>query len=957
MLVGREPELDSISTLLDRAWDEEAQTLVVSGDAGVGKTALVMRSSLDRDHGGETLFGACLPLTSMSIPYLPIRAALRANPRIGPASPKPSDGDEREFALRFDEWLDEECSRQPLALVVDDVQWADRSTLDTLMYAVAGPAWRRLAIIVTLRAGEIGLGHPLQRWLADIRRLPRTSELALTPLDRAGTAAQIEALLGSSPHQSLIDEVYARSRGNPYFTRLLVGGLPADARAVPASFPSDLSSAVLQSWFRLSEPTRRLAGVLAVAGRAMGADEFAEVADGATDGTAVRSLLAEGVAAGTLDLLDDGTFWFHHPLSAEVLEAAMGVDERREWHRRFADAIEARGREHVRPLAAAVDLADHRYRARQLREAFDAAMAAADAAADGAGWAERLRLLRRAAEIRADLTDTVEPLESILRRIRSVAADVGSTAEELEAVDALLALTDAESLPLVVAELLVRRVHLRFLRGLSFIELPDLREAASLAATDVSSPTYALAMAELAHAELWAGVDEASGHARRAVEVARHSGDPRALSHALTAVVMDAAYRRSSSTVHAIAAEAVAAGLESRDWFATVHALLWESNVTVDWATEPYVELIRRRRLELEAHGAPHAYLAWLSAIEATNLVVIGRPSQAESALRVALGSDPGPFGDVSARLAAALLAARRGRPAEAQGHLLRVDELMADGSAFHALEYDAVRAEVRLWSGDASGAVRAAMTGADARGSPPTMCEWLMPLAARGLADLATHARDRGESAGAILAEVAELERRFPRVIRDVGEPTPVWDAQIAALEAMYAAERLRARGGAGEADAWLDAIERLETCGFAWEEAYARWRAAEALLGRGRDRPAGVDQLRRGKALAHRLGMRPVETELLDLAQRARIPIEEPSGIAARPSAAAHGLTDREREVLALVAVGRTYAEIARTLMISEKTVSTHVSHLLAKTGSANRVELARLVHRVDPERDARA
>ena len=67
--------------------------------------------------------------------------------------------------------------------------------------------------------------------------------------------------------------------------------------------------------------------------------------------------------------------------------------------------------------------------------------------------------------------------------------------------------------------------------------------------------------------------------------------------------------------------------------------------------------------------------------------------------------------------------------------------------------------------------------------------------------------------------------------------------------------------------------------------------------------------------------------------------------------------GLTGREREVLALVAVGRTYGEIARALMISEKTVSTHISHLLDKTGSANRVELARLVHRADPGRDAGA
>ena len=88
------------------------------------------------------------------------------------------------MAVRFDAWLDRRCEVEPVVLVIDDVQWADRSTLDALMYVMAGPAQRRLAVIVTLRAGEVGLGHPLRRWLADIRRLPRTSELELLPLDR-----------------------------------------------------------------------------------------------------------------------------------------------------------------------------------------------------------------------------------------------------------------------------------------------------------------------------------------------------------------------------------------------------------------------------------------------------------------------------------------------------------------------------------------------------------------------------------------------------------------------------------------------------------------------------------------------------------------------------------------------------------------------------------------------------
>ncbi|MFE5671738.1 AAA family ATPase [Agromyces sp. NPDC056523] len=952
--VGRERELGLLGELLDRAWAEEAHTVVVSGDSGVGKTALVMRACADHRGAGEALIGTCLPLTSMSIPFLPIRSALRANPHLVAPPEAPVDGGEREFALRFDAWLDEQTARTPVVLAVDDVQWADRSTLDTLMYAIAGPSSRRLAIVMTLRAGEVGLGHPLQRWLADIRRLPRTSELELGPLDRAATAAQIEALLGGSPHQSLIEEVYARSRGNPYFTRLLLADLTPEARAIPASLPSDLSSAVLQSWFRLSQPTRRLASVLAVGGRAMRADELARIADTAANGSEVRASLLEAVDSGTLDRLADDSFWFHHPLNAEVLEATLGEDERRDWHRRFADDIITNTSGTARSSGSAIALADHRYRAGQQREAFDAALAAAETAGAVSGHSEQLRLLRQAAHLRADLPGPAEPVESIFRRIRAVAAEVGAVAEELDAVEALLAMTDREAHPLVAAELVVRRVHLRFLSGQAFIELSDLQEAERLAAADPSDSVYALALAELAHAELWAGVDGAAEHAGRAVEIARAAGDLRALSHALSALVMEAVFRDASSTVREIAHEAVRAGRESRDWFAYVHALLWESNATVDWGTAGTAEAMRDGRLELEAEDGPHAYAAWLSAIEASNWVMIGRWHEAQAALRVALGSDPGPFGDVHARLAGALLATRQGRQDEAESHLLRVDELMIDGSAFHALEYDAVCAEVRLGSGDSRGAFDAAMKGATAPGSLPTMCEWLMPLAGRALADLAQRARDHGSSAVEPVAELDRLERRFPHVLKDVGEVTPIYRGQLDALEALYLAERLRARADPAESSAWLDAVDGLEACGFAWEEAYARARAAESLLGRDRNRQVGAEMLRSGLARARALGMHPVEAELLDLARRARVPVEEPTRNSANSTGPMPGLTAREREVLALLAVGRTYSEIARSLMISDKTVSTHVSHLLAKTGASNRVELARLVHRVTSDGD---
>lgn len=951
VFVGRERELGTIRGLLERSAAEEAQALVVSGDAGVGKTALVAQACSDGTDA-MMIFGACLPLTSMSIPLLPIRTALRnLDESLEEAGIIDLDGDERDVTVRFDDWLARRCLVLPVVLVIDDVQWADRSTLDAIMYVIAGPARRRLTVIATLRAGEIGLGHPLQRWLADIRRLPRVLELGIEPFDRAGTAEQIEVLIGGVPHQSLIDDVHRRARGNPYFTRLMVSGLTPDARAVPAvAFPADLSAAVLQAWFRLSPETRRLATVLAVGGAAMSAGELAEVVEDPDIG-GLRSSLTEAVESGTLDRHEDGSFWFHHPMSAEVLAAALADDERREWHRRFGDVLEGRLGDPA-PAPSVVAIADHRYRSGEAASALKWAIRASDALEGTDGHAEQLRLLHRAVELLPQLPVHPEAdlrLEALLRRQRSVAADAGATFDELEAVEALLAHLDPEFEPLAAAELIVRRMHLRFMAGKSFIEVGEMREAVRLASVDASSPEYALALAELAHAELWAELPEGEEHAREAMAVARDANDPRALAHALAAGSMAALYAGDPALARALGEPAVAAGLEAHDWFAYVHALLWEANAVETWASGWFADRMRTRRVELAAQGGPQAYVAWLSANEAVSLLVVGRSDECEERLRVALGSDAGPLGDVLARLTAARFAALRGHPGDARGHLLRAEELFVDGSAFLAFEFDAIRAEVRLASGDPEGAYEAALAGATGSGSPPTMCEWLTPLAARALADLAQAARDAGRDVEDTLARLDALVARFPQVIRDAGVLTPLMQRQIAAFEAMYAAERSRARDEADASSAWTAAAEACADAALPWEEAYARWRGAEALLGRGHDRQAGAEMLRTGLALARHLGARPVEGELLDLAARARIPIEEPTAAASDAPAMLQGLTEREREVLDLIAVGRTYGEIARTLVISEKTVSTHVSHLLAKTGTANRVELARLVHRV--------
>ena len=954
-VVGRVDELGVIGGLLDRSAVGEAQTVVVAGDPGIGKTALVARACADRGGSTTVLFGGCLPLTSMSIPFLPIRSALRDMADAGQQELPEDTTEAGEFVLRFDAWLDRRCAERPVVLVIDDLQWADRSTLDAIMYVIAGPSSRRLAVVATLRSGEVGLGHPLQRWLADVRRMPRTTEYTLGPIDRNGTAAQLAMLLGSSPHQSLVDDVHAHARGNPYFTRLMVAGLSAEARAAHDSLPNTLRSAVLQSWFRLSSATRRLATVLAVGGRPLTADELAEVVG--EDPGRVRIRLQDAVESGAVVVGGDGAFWFHHPLNAEVLEAELAEEDRRALHGRFADAVERRDLERRSAgqaqtdsaAAVAVAIADHRAAANQTRRAYEWTLLAADLVGSDDGRAEQLRLLRRAVELRGELPHAEESVDTLLRRLRAVAAEVGASADELDAVESVLARVDRDAQPLVAAELLVRRMHLRDMTGQAFIDVDTMREAVRLAEADTTSPEYALALSELAHAEVWAGHHDAAEHASAAMAAARGTDDLRALAHALAAGSMTAGVAEDAPAAQALAREAVQAAAAARDWWAYVHAMMWEADASRTWGSAAYSTLIRDRRVEMVERGGPHAYAAWMSAVEAQNWLIVGDWRECDARLRVALGSDPGPLGDVMARLVAARAATLTGRQAEAESHLLRVEELFTDGSTYIGLEFDAVHAEVRFGARDPEGAFRAAMNGAQKSGTPPTRCEWLIPLAARALADRAQNARDEGRTEGDVLETLDELVARFPHAIRDIGSTTGVRGRLLDAFDAQYAAEQARARGQAGEGSAWIRAVEAFAHAALPWEEAYSNWRAAEVLLGRGHDRQAGAEMLRRGLTLASRLGAQPVERELLDLARRARVAVDEPSPEASAAPTALHGLTEREREVLALIAVGRTYAEIARTLMISDKTVSTHVSHLLAKTGTASRVELARLVHRV--------
>jgi DNA-binding CsgD family transcriptional regulator len=222
-----------------------------------------------------------------------------------------------------------------------------------------------------------------------------------------------------------------------------------------------------------------------------------------------------------------------------------------------------------------------------------------------------------------------------------------------------------------------------------------------------------------------------------------------------------------------------------------------------------------------------------------------------------------------------------------------------------------------------------------------------------RAQAELAALARARRD-AGAVrnwLTRAQELITVARRTAAEASAITPNAGSWLALAEAEYARARalVRPESWSQAADIW-ERLERLPLV------AYCRWRQSEALVAAGVSRTEAAVPLREAHAIATRIGAKPLLRELELLAQRARLDLAPPQ--AAFPTGRDGpeeilGLTPREAQVLDLLARGYTNREIAATLVISVKTASVHVSHILRKLGAPNRLEAAAIAHRLAPPR----
>ncbi|HYU49902.1 MAG TPA: AAA family ATPase, partial [Candidatus Limnocylindria bacterium] len=429
VLIGRDSELRTLTAAWESAAAGRPSTVLVGGEAGIGKSRLV--SELSRhawETGGVVLEGASISLGSdEGLPLAPIADALRALARllppdelqavVGSASPAlgrlvPELGatiDVSDAATRPD-WVQARMleavlgvlqrmgDRQPVLLVVEDLHWADRSTRDVLAFIARTARTQRLLVVGTYRTDEIHRRHPIRPWLAEMERTPRVKRVTLERLGADELAGLVEAIRALPPDRALLRAIADRSEGNPFYVEEL---LAAGALQPQDQLPSDLREVLLSRVAALPDEVATLLGVAAVAGRSVEHDLLRDVA--AMDDEPLETAMREAIAAGIVIATAEGRsalYAFRHALLQEAVYEDLLPTERRRHHATYAEAL----RERPAPDGAAgaghlAALAHHASASHDLAAALAAWIAAGRASASAYAFATAARDLERALDL------------------------------------------------------------------------------------------------------------------------------------------------------------------------------------------------------------------------------------------------------------------------------------------------------------------------------------------------------------------------------------------------------------------------------------------------------------------------------------------------------------------------------------------------------------------------------
>ncbi|WP_188110483.1 helix-turn-helix transcriptional regulator [Aeromicrobium ginsengisoli] len=941
-LIGRDADLRELDALYAQVVAGEPRAVVVAGEAGIGKSRLLAEFTARNADSARILRGQCVDLGEVATPYAPITAVLRelvdqagtervleaAGPgwdTIGVLLPELGDhvaggANENRLHEGVALLLEHFARERPVIVVIEDLHWADEATLTVLRFLLRAVASGPIMIVLTYRSDDVHRGHPLRVFLTEIERGRRAKRLELRRLTRAQVRKQAQSILGRTPDFDLVESVFERSEGVPFFVEELLA-------SEDSILPETLRDVLLARYERLDDATQYFLRVVSAGGQRVEHDLVEDVFDG---GPEQLDAAARAAVVANVLMVDDSAYTFRHALVREAVHGDLLPGERTRFHGRYAEALA--GREKPGDIT---EIAYHWHAANNHAKAFPAKIAAMRSASQAYAYATAAQMGERALEI-WDAIDDAEsvagmPRSKLMGKVAAYLHTAGEPERALGTITLAIALGDVDG-PDLARHLMLKAQCLQNTAKLGAI--PLLREALELVPPGANESLRATILYRLAARYMIEGAQpNAVDMATQALELAQEISDPEAASVASN--IRGVARAHGGDVEGGLAdleqAKDLAEGnsdalLRFRVNYSDMLNLLGRYDESVAVADEG---LDRSRELGVERSSG---------AILASNMIdplfARGEWERANRLLdRVIALSPPLTFrvyllrAKVWSTLWRGDLEAAERMFKHWSPHMVALAEVEVQTR----LQYVRLAGELALAQDDAAAAWGhlSHVISAEFR-SLPGHSVVIYAEAARALARL--------RADGSTEVDVDDAEKRLREAI-DADSFWPNSHHWHAVVDAELGGPT---RTGDGVAE-WQRALEGAEAL-LAQTRPYLLLRLGMAQHGAGQ-RSEAVETLEQAIDAANTLGAGLITNQARTFAQRAGLPL---GGAPGRHETGSVELTAREQQVLDLIAEGLTNRQIGERLFISVKTASVHVSAILRKLGASSRTEAAMIAER---------
>jgi eukaryotic-like serine/threonine-protein kinase len=492
VFVGREQELKQLQAAFDGAMSGQGALWMVSGEPGIGKTALCEQlSTYTTLRGGKTLVGHCYEEGSLSLPYLAFVEAMRSyvidrepeNLRkdlgsgvsdvarivseiskklhVDPRKGENPEEDRYRLMQAVISFLASAAAIKPLLIVLEDLHDADKGTLEMLTYVSRNLSAARLLVVGTYRDVEVNRSHPLSAALAELRRVSTFGRVSLRGLNADEVHRMLEGIVRESVPWSLAEAVHRQTEGNPLFVQEVVrylaeqkllavssGKTKAADATVDISIPEGLRDVIGKRLSLLSRDCNQLLSVASIIGREFSLDTLRGVA-----GIQEKAFVDALKEAVRLSVVEERPqvglvrYRFTHAFFRQTLYEEMIAPERLKLHQQVARALEAQYANRIEEHA--VELAEHFSHSSggdELKKAIEYGVVAARRAEAVYAYGEAVRLLdqairvqkvldpydvQRQCELLLELCDALLLVPDTRRLISEVAPAAFSLAETL----------------------------------------------------------------------------------------------------------------------------------------------------------------------------------------------------------------------------------------------------------------------------------------------------------------------------------------------------------------------------------------------------------------------------------------------------------------------------------------------------------------------------------------------